>query len=55
MFYALRPEDWRDTWHLPHSAGPPTDGRAGRGVIIGAVIGLVLWALMVVAYWFWWA
>jgi hypothetical protein len=55
MFDVLRLEDWRATRHLRHSAEPAADGRAIRGVIVGAVIGLVLWALMVAAYWFWWA
>jgi hypothetical protein len=55
MFDILRLEDWRDTRHLRHSAGPPAAGGAGRGMITGAVAALVLWALMIVAYWFWWA
>ena len=46
MFDVLRLEDWRDTRQVRHSAGPPAD----RGVVVGAVIGLVLWALMIVAY-----
>jgi hypothetical protein len=50
----LRVRDWRDTRHLRHLAGPPADGGAVRVLVVGAVIGLVLWALMVAAYWFWW-
>ncbi len=56
MFEVLRLEDWRDTRHLRHSARPPADGGAVRGVVVVvAVIGLVLWALMIAAYWLWWA
>ena len=54
MFDVLRLEDWRDTRQVRHSAEPPAASGAGRGVVVGAVIGLVLWALMIVAYWLWW-
>jgi hypothetical protein len=32
----------------------PADGGADRGLVIGVVVGLVLWALIVVAYWLFW-
>ena len=35
--------------------GVPAGGGAGRWWVIGIVVGLVLWVLMVVAYWFFWA
>jgi hypothetical protein len=54
MFDVLRLEDWRDTRQVRHSAEPLAASGAGRGVVVGAVIGLVLWALMIVASWLWW-
>ena len=48
MFNVLR-ENETDWWEVP------TGGGAGRWWVIGVVGGLVLWVLMVVAYWWYWA
>jgi hypothetical protein len=47
MFDVLRVNEleWREV---------PTDDGAGRGWVIGVVVGLVLWAAMIGAYWLFW-
>jgi hypothetical protein len=47
MFDVLRETEmeWR---------GVPASGGAGRGLVIGVIVGLVVWVLMIVAYWWFW-